>query len=34
MLWIAAATHANVKAVTCENTIHALCTKERLTLST
>jgi hypothetical protein len=34
MLGIVAAAHANVKAVTWENTIHALCTKEKLTLST
>ena len=30
MLGIAAAAHAHVKAVTWENTIHTLCTKEEI----
>jgi hypothetical protein len=34
MLGIVAAAHAHVKAVTWENTIHTLCTKENLRLST
>jgi hypothetical protein len=34
MLWIAAVAHAHIRTVTCENTIHALCTKENLRLST
>ena len=34
MLGIVAAAHTHVKAATWENTIHTLCTKEKLKLST